>query len=111
MTPPKLLFDDECRKCIRWARFIERRDPKSRVELVGQNSPDGEEIMLSRPSSLEGVDSVFLISTDGVWYSKSSAIWRVCRYLRFPWPLVSAIFFIPRPIRDAAYDVYASMRN
>ena len=111
MTPPAVLFDDQCGKCSRWAKFIERRDSRSKVILVGQNSPEGRKILHSKPSRLEGVDSVFLISSEGNWYSKSSAIWRICWFLRFPWPFASVMFLVPRPIRDAAYDVYARMRN
>ncbi|MBR80119.1 MAG: thiol-disulfide oxidoreductase [Euryarchaeota archaeon] len=111
MTSPIVLFDDQCGKCSRWAAFIERRDPRSSVKLVGQNSQEGKIALESRPSSLDGVDSVFLISSDGTWYSKSSAIWRICRLLRFPWPAASVIFLIPRPIRDSAYDVYSRKRK
>ncbi len=111
MTSPTVLFDDQCGKCSRWAEFIERRDPRSRVKLVPQSSREGKKTLESRPSILEGVDSVFLISSNGDWYSKSSAMWRICRLLKFPWPAASVIFLIPRPIRDSAYDVYARKRK
>ena len=111
MADASLLFDDDCGKCNRWAEFIRKRDPNSRIKLIGQNSTEGIEILKSRPKSMEGLDSVFLISEDGEWFAKSSAIWRICKLLRFPWPIVSAIFFIPSPIRDVAYDIYARMRK
>ena len=106
-----IIFDDQCGKCSRWAEFIESRKSLPEVKLVGQSSQEGEKKLNSRPSRLEGVDSVFLISPEGNWYSKSSAIWRICRLLRFPWSAASLIFFIPRPIRDIAYDAYARMRK
>ena len=40
-----VLFDDQCGKCTRWADFIQKRDPDSRVNLVGQNSEQGKEIL------------------------------------------------------------------
>jgi predicted DCC family thiol-disulfide oxidoreductase YuxK len=106
-----VLFDDQCNKCNRWAKFIRRRNPESRITLIGQNSPDGVEILKAIPSKLVGLDSVFLISSRGEWFSKSAAIWRVCRKLRFPWPLASSIALIPWPIRDYFYDIYARMRK
>ncbi|MBI87695.1 MAG: hypothetical protein CMB67_01520 [Euryarchaeota archaeon] len=111
MTSQKVIFDNDCSKCSRWAAFIEKRDKHSRVELLGQNSSEGKKAMTSIPDRLEGVDSVFLISSEGKWYSKSSAIWRICRYLRFPWPIATSMFLIPLPIRDMLYDIYASMRK
>ena len=106
-----VLFDDQCNKCNRWAEFIRRRDQDSRITLIGQNSPNGIEILKEMPKVLEGLDSIFLISNTGEWYSKSAAIWRVCRHLRFPWLLAVGMALIPWPIRDYFYDVYARMRK
>jgi predicted DCC family thiol-disulfide oxidoreductase YuxK len=105
-----VLFDDQCNKCNRWAEFIRRRNTDSSIALIGQNSPDGLEILATIPKRLQGLDSIFLIS-GGRWFSKSAAIWRVCRKLRFPWPLATGIALIPWPIRDFFYDVYARMRK
>ncbi len=106
-----VLFDDQCNKCNRWAEFIRRRNSESSITLIGQNSTDGKEIMKAIPRKLAGLDSVFLISSRGEWYSKSAAIWRVCGKLRFPWPLASSMALLPWPIRDFFYDVYARMRK
>ena len=57
-----VLFDDHCGKCTRWAEFIQKRDPDSRVKLVGQNSEQGKKILLDIPDDLKGLDSIFLIS-------------------------------------------------
>jgi len=106
-----VLFDDQCNKCSRWAEFIRRRGQESRITLIGQNSPDGVEILKTIPKRLEGLDSIFLISNTGEWHSKSAAIWRVCGKLRFPWPLASTMALLPWPVRDYFYDVYARMRK
>ena len=74
----------------------------SRVNLVGQNSEQGKEILLDIPKEMEGLDSIFLISNDGRWFPKSAAIWRVCRQLAFPWSLASTMFLVPWPIRDSS---------
>ena len=110
MTRTTILFDDDCSKCNRWADFIRRRDPRSNIKLVGQNSSEGMELLSKIPASMKDHDSVFLVS-EGEWYSKSTAIWRVCGKLRFPWPLASTMILIPYPIRDFFYDVYARMRK
>ena len=106
-----VIFDDQCKKCNRWAEFIRRRNPGSSITLIGQNSLDGKEIMKAIPRKFAGHDSVFLISSRGEWHSKSAAIWRVCGKLRFPWPFASLMVLLPWPIRDYFYDVYARMRK
>ncbi|MEE2629260.1 MAG: DCC1-like thiol-disulfide oxidoreductase family protein [Candidatus Thermoplasmatota archaeon] len=111
MNHPLVLFDDNCNNCSRWAGFIEKRDPSSKVRLIGQSSEEGQEILESMPVRFQGVDSVFLISSLGDWHAKSSAVWRIFRLLRFPWPIATAIALVPWPIRDAAYDLFARFRN
>ena len=106
-----VIFDDQCKKCNRWAEFIRRRNPGSSITLIGQNSSDGKEIMKAIPRKFAGHDSVFLISSRGEWHSKSAAIWRVCGKLRFPWPFASLMVLLPWPIRDYFYEVYARMRK
>ena len=110
MTQSTVLFDNDCSKCSRWANFIETRDPRSRFRIIGQNTVEGRELLETRPSILRAVDSVFLLSADGVWYAKTAAIWRICRLLRLPWPIASVIWLVPSPVRDLAYDFYASRR-
>ncbi len=111
MKSPLVLFDDSCNKCSRWARFIQKRGENSNVTLIGQSSEQGQSLLDSMPTRFFGVDSVFLVSPSGEWYAKSSAIWRVFRLLRFPWPLASTIVLVPWPIRDAIYDIIARFRN
>ena len=111
MNHPLIVFDDNCNNCSRWAGFIEKRDPSSKVRLIGQSSQEGQEILESMPVRFQGVDSVFLVSSFGDWHAKSSAVWRIFRLLRFPWPIASVIALVPWPIRDAAYDLFARFRN
>ena len=111
MTQPIVLFDDDCVKCRRWARFIEARNDSFNVRLIGQNTLEGQLIIDKMPDSFAGIDSVFLLLPEDDWYAKSSAIWRICRFLRFPWPIASIFALIPWPIRDLAYDRFARQRK
>ena len=43
-------------------------------------------------------------------YTKSDAALHLLRYLRRPWPLLRVLRFVPRPARDAVYDVIARHR-
>lgn len=74
---PIVLFDGFCSTCNRWSQWISKRDSKNIFELVPQESPEGEDVMISCPESLKDVDSVYIIN-DGKWFARSSA---VCRML------------------------------
>ena len=43
-------------------------------------------------------------------YVRSAAAIRVARYLRWPWRALAAIWIIPSPLRDRAYDLFAANR-
>ena len=110
MTQATVLYDDACDKCSRWARFIERRNPRASLRTLGQQSQEGLALMDSRPAGLAEVDSVFIVTEEGDWHAKSAAVWRIALKLRFPWPLAAVMWLVPGPIRDLFYDIYASRR-
>lgn len=110
MTQSTVLFDDACGKCSRWAAFIDKRNPGGRLRILGQETDEGRELLEARPSSLGGVDSVFIITEDGQWYARSTAIWRIASRMSLPWSFGVVIWFVPGPIRDLFYDLYARHR-
>jgi predicted DCC family thiol-disulfide oxidoreductase YuxK len=62
-----------------------------------------------------GVDSLVWVEGDGSTERvlvRSDAAFAVARYLGGPWAVMAAVGgVIPRPIRDAAYDVVARNRK
>ncbi|KIL45631.1 hypothetical protein KP78_19800 [Jeotgalibacillus soli] len=54
-------------------------------------------------------DSVLLVDRDQI-YTKSTAALRICRNLKGGVQLLSLFLFVPKSIRDAAYDVVARNR-
>ncbi|MDP7002278.1 MAG: DCC1-like thiol-disulfide oxidoreductase family protein [Candidatus Thalassarchaeaceae archaeon] len=111
MAQSTVLFDDNCSKCRGWAKFIETRDPDMKIRLIGQNTDEGRGLLKARPQPQMLVDSVFLLSPNGNWYSKTDAVWRICRLLVFPWTLGSILWLVPARVRNLAYDIYASRRR
>lgn len=106
-----VLIDGYCPVCTGWAAFIDKRDAAGRMLIVAQETPEGEALLTRRPSHLEGVDSVFFIDESGRWTARSSATIRILLRLSLPYQLGAIIWLVPRPIRDAAYDFYASRRR
>jgi predicted DCC family thiol-disulfide oxidoreductase YuxK len=93
--PPVVLFDDVCRLCNGVVRFIIARDPRKRFRFA--------------PLPPSAADTILLID-DGDVFAKSSAVLRIARQLRFPWPLLYALIVFPRPWRDALYEFVARRR-
>ncbi len=106
-----VLIDGHCPVCTGWAAFIGKRDKAGRISIVAQETPEGEALLTHRPSAMADLDSVFLIDEDRRWFARSSAAIRILLRLSLPYQLGAIIWLVPRPIRDIAYDFYASRRR
>lgn len=85
-------FDDICVLCSRAVQLIIRNDPHGKFVFGASNS-----------------ESIILAQNDKK-YLRSSAVLRIAAQLRFPWPLLTVLFIIPRFIRDPFYQILARNR-
>lgn len=114
---PVLLYDGRCGFCARSVQFVLRHEGARRTlrfaSLDGALAAD----VLGRHPELAGVDSV-------IWYEpardrhaerlevRSAGVLAVLRYLGGLWGALGALArLVPRPLRDAAYDVIARHRH
>tara|TARA_B100000029_G_scaffold458382_1_gene487748 strand:- start:53 stop:421 length:369 start_codon:yes stop_codon:yes gene_type:complete len=106
-----VLIDGYCPVCTGWAAFINKRDKTGRLSVVAQETDRGRTLLKEQPSNLSGLDSVFFVDESGRWSARSSATIHILLRLPLPYRLGAIIWMVPRPIRDAAYDLYASRRR
>ena len=105
-----VLIDGYCPVCTGWAAFINKRDSSNRFSVVAQETTEGEEVLSNLPENMSEHDSVFLIDESGKWYAQSSAVIRILLGLGFPYNFGAIIWFVPSPIRNFAYNLYARNR-
>ena len=106
-----VLIDGYWPVCTGGAAFINKRDSSNRFSVVAQETTEGEEVLSNLPENMSELDSVFLIDESGKWYAQSSAVIRILLGLGFPYNFGAIIWFVPSPIRNFAYDLYARNRN
>jgi len=104
-----LLFDGVCNVCERTVRFVAPRDRHGRFQFASLQSPVGSDLLRRAGLPPEQLDTVVLIEGERVSL-RSTAILRVLRRLRFPWPLLYPLILLPRALRDRAYDAFAARR-
>jgi len=113
-VPPLLLFDGDCAFCARSVQFILRRDRRGTLCFASRTGVTARAIETRHPS-LAGVDSLVWVDADGGAERvlvRSDAAFAVARYLGGPWAAMAAVgAVIPRPLRDAAYDMVARHRK
>jgi predicted DCC family thiol-disulfide oxidoreductase YuxK len=104
-----LLFDGECAFCNGAVLFIVDRDPKEQFVFAPLASELGQRTMREHGLVDPSIDSLVLIE-NGRAYIHSDAALRVARHLSGAWPLASALWVVPKPLRDVAYRAFAKRR-
>ena len=112
---PILLYDGTCGFCAWSVQLVLRHDRRQTLRFASLQGDYGVAVR-SRHAALEGVDSIVWVDPDGedgteAVAVRSEAALRVARYLGGWWTLGLVGWVIPRPIRDALYDVIARNRH
>lgn len=114
---PILLYDGTCGFCARSVQFVLRHEGATRtLRFATLEGPMGREVYGRQPE-LRSVDSV-------IWYApatagrdervlvRSDVTLELANYLGGVWRVIGRLGrLVPRPIRDAAYDVVARHRH
>lgn len=106
-----VLFDGVCNLCNGWVDFVIRRDPKKRIRFAPLQSRAGGAALAGaglRPEAGR-TDSIVLVAGKK-YFTKSGAVLRAARALRFPWPILAVFLLVPPFLRDFVYDLVARNR-
>jgi len=103
-----ILFDGVCVFCSRWVRFIVARDKAARFRFTPIQSAYGTRLAQALGINPDDPDTNAVIH-GSVAYFKSDGALTVLSYLP-GWSWVRVLFAVPRPLRNAAYNVVAKNR-
>lgn len=104
-----VLFDGLCNLCNAGVRFIITHDPPGFLRLASVQSTPGQALLHWCGLPLDQFDTMVFIE-NGRAYFKSTAVLRIARYLRWPWPLLTLALALPKTLRDWLYDQVAGNR-
>jgi predicted DCC family thiol-disulfide oxidoreductase YuxK len=115
-----VLYDGDCRLCRGAVSFIARHDPRGRfrcetlqsraVELAPLAAGPGGDVLRGLAAA-DGRPGTLVLIEGGRAFVRSTAALRIARRLRFPWNLLTIGLLVPRPVRDAVYDMVARRRR
>lgn len=110
-----LLFDDHCGFCSRIVQWIFRHEHLHTLTFAPLDSDVSRQLLRDHTAWLQK-DSVLWVDVDTTGrvqriLSRSSAVLRLCRYVGGLWHLLRLAGILPRPLRDALYDVVARRRH
>ncbi len=104
-----ILFDGVCNFCNFWVKFAGKRDKKKLLKFASLQSDIGQALLKKYAISVTDLSTVVFIDEDNV-FLQSSAAFTICKYLNGGWKLVYALMIIPKPFRDALYNIIAKNR-
>lgn len=113
-TPPApdrdiVIFDGVCNLCTGAVRFILAHEAAPVLWFAPLQSMAGARLL--RQYGFDPEDArTFVLLAEGRAFSRSDAALRLLSFLRPPWSLLRVARFIPRPMRDWAYDRVARNR-
>jgi predicted DCC family thiol-disulfide oxidoreductase YuxK len=103
-----ILYDGVCVFCSRWIRFIAARDKDRRFRFTAIQSGYGTRLALAFGIDPKDPDTNAVIH-DGIASFKSDAALTVLSHLP-GWGWVRALRAVPKPLRDAVYNLVARNR-
>ncbi len=109
---PIILFDGVCNLCNSAVQWVIERDKEERFYFASLQS-DAARRELEELMGAEEIDalpdSIVLLDSEGA-HTRSAAALRIARGLGSPYSLLRLGVVLPRPIRDALYDLIARHR-
>ena len=103
-----ILFDGVCVFCSRWVQFVIARDKQARFRFTAIQSPYGARLARSLGIEPDDPDTNAVIH-GGIAYFKSDGALTVLSSLP-GWGFARVLFAVPRPLRDAVYNLVAKNR-
>ena len=109
---PVILFDGVCNLCNSTVQWVIERDKEGRFDFATLQS-DAARRELGKVMGEKAInalpDSIVLLDSDGV-HIRSAAALRIVRRLGSRFTLLRLGILLPRPIRDAVYNLIARNR-
>jgi predicted DCC family thiol-disulfide oxidoreductase YuxK len=102
-----ILFDGHCNFCSDAVQWLVSIDRQALFKFTSIQSPLGRELYTKQGLDPENVQTLMLV--DGaIALTKSDAVLAILAKLH--WPLLGAAQWIPKTLRDRAYDEFAARR-
>jgi len=108
----RIFYDGSCGLCHHTVRFALARDPHGRLFRFTPLQSDRFRNLVSAHRREALPDSIVVLTEDERLLTRSDAVLYLCRRIGGVWGTMSALgLVVPRPLRNAAYDVVARVRK
>lgn len=106
---PLVLIDGVCLMCQGATKFIIQHDPARKFFFASLQSEMGKKVLAKGGLPTDAMNTIVLVEND-MYYTKSTAVLRIARHLKFPWSLLNTFIIVPKFMRDPVYQFIAKHR-
>jgi predicted DCC family thiol-disulfide oxidoreductase YuxK len=106
---PILLFDGVCNLCNASVQWILKRDLKGQFRFASLQSEIGQQYLQKYRLESQHFDTAVLVSGEQI-FLRSDAALEILRRIGGLWSLLYFFKIVPRPLRNAAYNLVARNR-
>jgi len=114
MARDVVLFDGVCALCDSSVRFLLARDPEGKLAYAQLQGETARAVLARHPGADGTLSTILYVRGMGTeseeLYDRSDAAFEILHDLGGVWRWVAWLRFIPRPIRNTAYDFVARRR-
>ena len=103
-----ILYDGICIFCSRWVRFVATRDQASRFRFTAIQSPYGARLAQAFGIDPDDPDTNAVVHGGIAYFTSDGALTVLSHLPRWRW--TRAFFAVPKPLRDAVYNLVARNR-
>ena len=103
-----ILYDGVCIFCSRWVRFVATRDVAGKFRFTAIQSPYGIRLAQTFGIDAEDPDTNAVIHGGAAHFKSDGALTVLSHLPRWRWTRL--LFVVPRPLRDAIYNLVARNR-
>ena len=105
-----VFFDGVCNLCSESVQFIIKNDHKNQFKFSSLQSEFAQKTLTNKNITEISDSRTIILLTNNNTYTKSSAVLRIARFLKFPFNLLYIFIIIPPFIRNAVYDFVSKNR-
>ncbi len=105
-----IVYDGQCNFCIACTGFVKRNSSPHQFTFLDFHKADTALIEFLAARGLKEFNTVVYIES-GKAYFRSTAVLKIFRRMKFPFPLLYAFMIIPAFLRDGIYNLIAGNRK
>jgi predicted DCC family thiol-disulfide oxidoreductase YuxK len=106
---PVLFYDGVCNFCDNTVQFVLEHERAPELRFAALQDPAAQTLLGPHNVNTKDLDTAVLLLNNKV-YLRSSAVLHMAKYLRSPWSTLSWLLWVPRPLRDLGYRMFAANR-